>query len=183
LDRLGLSVKLDRKPLSETKFCNVYLDFETLQFIRDPIKVLCTFSWSLSDFKHTRDTELLKSLLRAKAISLACEAPNCPLLWVLAKRALELTEGVEVVYTRQDKNWLVDVDSFHGVSEPAISTRVLFAQLFNIDITTQLAVEREISGAVLGFLDGPAIRSILPAENVESFNRYVFFAKETVLHE
>jgi len=182
-DKLGLSIKLDRKPPSETKFCNTYLDFNSLQVVRDPIKVLCVFSWTLSDFKHTSRNKVLEGLLRAKAISLACETPSCPLLWALAQRALELTSESNAIFSRDDRNWLVDTSFFKGVSEPANTTRCLFDRLFGIDISTQVLVEKQILASGMGWIESPSLDSIVPSIFRRMFDDYVILSDKVIYTE
>jgi len=91
-NRLGFDVKIEEVDnISEASFCGI-ISAPDGTLLKDPRRVLQTFGWTHS-FIHAGD-EVMDELLRAKALSLCYEAPQCPILGVLARSALAFTEGV-----------------------------------------------------------------------------------------
>jgi len=118
--------------------------------IKDPIRFLSSFGWT-----HTcieAGDRVMSQLLRAKALSAQYELPNCPVLRVIADRALQLTTGVEPRFV---------LDGYHTAPvrpppefSPTPATRELFSELYGISPSLQLQLESRIRSSVeLRWLD------------------------------
>jgi len=146
---LGFTIKIEEHPdPKEMSFCGIIA--ADGQNIRDPSDVLQSFGWSHSCIYSGERVQL--QLLRAKALSLAYELPNCPILRAVADRALELTTGVEPRF---------ELDGYHAPPpkcdppkfEPTDETRFCFARKYAILPTEQLKLEQDIRTCVsLDFL-------------------------------
>jgi hypothetical protein len=159
---LGFEIKIKRHlNLLRTSFCGLVAS-DDLITMTDPRKVLVTFGWTHSLLmmggKKVRD-----GLLKAKALSLAYEHPQCPILATLATTVLDRLPRVDA---RFDTGWYEqhlnsEVVSFKEETErlllagPSDTARTDFAAHFGISVQQQLKVEEEISHWNGGMLDGP----------------------------
>lgn len=152
---LGFEVKFEEvDSIAEIGFCHLYFsEKEPDVAITDYRKVLLSFGWTHSKYKETSSKEVLKGLLRAKAMSLACEYPNCPVLGPLAKKALSLTETAKPLFDadaiakhqRLNYNPLdYEEDTLGSVSE---TSRQEVADLFGLSVAQQLEIEDHIDKA------------------------------------
>jgi len=110
--------------------------------------------------------KVLLGLLRAKALSLAYEHPRCPILHALAKRMLVHTNGVT---PRFDSGWYAS-QLTHEILQfseqtmemmalgPSQSTRIDFAEQYDVPVDVQLLIEEEIAAWKGGCLDGPWVQ-------------------------
>lgn len=139
--KLGFTIKIEEIPdPCRASFCGMIFG-EDGDIIKDPVRVMSQFAWT-SSMIHGQ-TPLMNSLLRAKALSLRYEVPNCPIVSCIALKALEDTKGsvprfVDDGYHRPHDEQNVPV--FH----PPLSTRELFSDVFGITIPVQLYVEKLI---------------------------------------
>lgn len=149
-------------PITKTDYANVGFEVEiheldhpchghfcgmlcTLQgeVIKDPRRVFRGFFFTHSCI-HA-GWRVTDQLLRARALSLAYELPQCPILGVLARKVLHLTEGIEARVDQ--KEWKKIPASFSGPTgpfAPSDEARLLFEQKFGIPIAAQLRAERAI---------------------------------------
>lgn len=161
---LGFDVKLISSPTPSLGcFCGmVYTDTEPFRLIKDPMKTLLNFGWTDQSVTTIKKKN---KLLVAKAYSLLCELPNCPIVPSLALRVLKNHKGKNVHarfhldgYHPIDLkgsvrgNYLdvcVDVDSFlrlHPV-DVDLRTRELFSDLFGFSPTMQVQIESRLLSA------------------------------------
>jgi len=138
-------------------FCGMTFT-ETGEIIKDPRKVFATFGWT-SSYIHAGNA-IMDELLRSKALSLAYELPQCPIVGVLSRVALELTDGI--IPGHHESKWGRDMHSVLHTPvadfAPSNQVRELFAELFDISVETQLAAEqciREHDMASLALLVPP----------------------------
>lgn len=112
--------------------------------IKDPRRVMCSFGWTSSNIHAGH--HIMDSLLRSKALSLAYELPQCPIVGVLARVALQLTEGVDLTHKVDlwGRDWEKITNTPVQDFAPSTQTRDLMARLFNIPILVQLEAERAI---------------------------------------
>lgn len=142
--KLGLKIKLaEIADPSHAGFCGVVA--AEGGNIRDPVHFLQSFGWTLSSIYAGEKT--LKSLLRAKALSVCYETPQCPIVGAVARRALELTRGVVPRFV---------ADGYHAIPhhelaipryEPDQETRALFARLYHVPEDVQVELERRVMTA------------------------------------
>lgn len=154
--RCGFSVEIHQvRDPSLAHFCGMTFTAPG-QIIKDPRRVFQSFGWT-SSFINA-GTLVMESLLRSKALSLAYEVPNCPILGVLARKALELTDGVNLSHV--EEKWGYDVRSLPTTVPPfcpTLATRELMSEVFGITTETQLLVEGHIRA---GRLD--LVSSLIP---------------------
>lgn len=157
--RLGFTVKMDvhKKP-HVASFCGQVYDPDTCELVVDPIYTCLTVGWTLADQRHGGPM-VLKSLLRAKGISLAYQAPRCPVVGALARMILRLTTGVEHKF-----------ETFHGVRDwwqtrllgdnvslsddiasrlsigPSIGAREVCERVYGVSVEDQVELERYFDG-------------------------------------
>lgn len=148
--RLGFNIKIQVHERPETaSFCGIIAT--NSGSIRDPSKVLQNFGWTHTQ-THAPDS-VLWELLRAKALSLAYESPNCPILRAVAERALTLTAGMKARFVDDGYHTVGICEEDIPASHITMDLRVLFARLFSISVTTQIEAEARISAATdLSFL-------------------------------
>lgn len=146
--RLGFTIKIvEVSHPARASFCGIVCA-ESGQILRDPRRFLASFGWTLSFLGAGEG--IMKSLLRAKALSACYETPHCPIVGVLARYALSHTRGVL-------PKW-VD-DGFHVCPHdewevpdfaPSSDTRLLFEEVFGVSVRDQLRVEALIRSGDLG---------------------------------
>lgn len=151
-ERLGLVIKLERhEELNKASFCGLIFDNVTYYNITCPRKVLASFGWTSATYAMS-NTSKLAMLLRAKAMSLACQYPGCPILWSLADYGLRMTQGVNIdrlrhfvqnskmdEYKRLQILQSLKIDP--RVIAPSESSRALMAEVFGVDVQQQLQIE------------------------------------------
>jgi hypothetical protein len=142
-DQLGLNVKLTKPPVEFSNFCGMCYCPETLACFREPIKVMVNLGWSESHMGA--GPEVRPGLLKSKCLSLAYEARQCPILYPLALRGLELTAGYEHV---QHDSWhLVPYDYLLEPYTPDERTRASFHQAYGITPAQQIKLERAVNAS------------------------------------
>jgi len=72
---------------------------ESGEIIKNPRRVLQTFGWTHSYLNA--GPKIMDSLLRSKALSLAYELPQCPIVGVLSRVTLELTRAVTLTHVEE----------------------------------------------------------------------------------
>lgn len=94
-EKLGFTIKIAKiSDISEASFCGMVFG-PSCEIIRDPRRFLQGFGWSQS-FLHA-GSSIMDELLRAKSLSTCYETPQCPIVGVLARKALELTRHVRQI--------------------------------------------------------------------------------------
>jgi hypothetical protein len=139
LTSLGFVVKLEQViDPCRASFCGLVFG-PSLQVIREPYRFLQKFGWTFS-YVHSNEKMMLR-LLRAKALSAVYETPHCPIVGVLAREALLFTRGYLPKWVEDGFHEFpsdeVEIPRF----EPTADTRLLFAELYGIDIDLQLCME------------------------------------------
>lgn len=92
-------------------FCGMCFDPRSKAIMKDPSKALIKFGVTHSALMYSKN-EGRRGLLRAKALSLLCETAGCPVLSVLAMKAIEYTNGYETVWDPRDFGgayWMTEV--------------------------------------------------------------------------
>lgn len=135
---LGFTIKIDEiSDPCRGSFCGMVFS-ESMEIIRNPRKVFQGFGWTQSFING--GTLLMRQLLRAKALSTVYETPQCPIVGVLAREALRQTRGVLPRFVNDGYHMAHDEEPLPEFS-PSHDTRVLFSELYGIDVSTQLACE------------------------------------------
>lgn len=150
--KLGFNIKIiEVDDVFKSSFCGLMMASDFTSFA-DPRKTILNFGWSHSPLSSGGKAIRL-SLLRAKAMSLLCEHPQCPILCKLAIRALKETEGYQA---RFDPGWysgemkrlasLSRLDECRIMAElgPSQVARREFDELYSIPVSQQLSIEFDI---------------------------------------
>jgi len=174
---LGFTIKIEHtRHLSEASFCGQVYDMTDLIVVTDPKEVLARLGWTNKRYVRANNSTRMQ-LLRARAYSLVYQYNGCPLLAVLGRRLLELTEGVTIgdkVYQNLDQ-WerakLVAATSVKlpAPIEPGNNTRQLVHRLYGLDIPEQLDLERRFSTIDLGMHPMPVD---CPEPWIDYYDRY-----------
>jgi len=149
---LGFDIKiLVHSTLYATSFCGM-LQSEDGILLRDIGRVMPKFGWSFSP-RRLGGHVVKMGLLRARALSLAYESPQCPILCALSKRALDLTSGSKPIFEsdmhhQELQNWvsLFGQEMMEKLSAgPTLQARVDFFTHFGISVSAQIEAERLIT--------------------------------------
>jgi len=186
IEELGFVIKYaEVDSIEKASFCGILQSRDGITLL-DPFKKLIGFGWSHSRLIRGRSTTLL-GLLRAKAMSLAYEAPRCPIIFALAKRCLTFTAGV---LPRFEPNYwnsrLIDEinNSVESVTRdlirgPSHIAREDFAEMFGVSIEVQRGVESEIEAWQGGELAGPWVSVMMAGTHHTSADYYQRYCKST----
>lgn len=139
---LGFTIKLEKHDSVNTaNFCGIIS--ADGQNVKDPRKVLQNFGWTASCLEA--GDNVMNQLLRAKALSLAYEMPQCPVVRAIADRALFLTRGVLPRFEDDGYHTTCPTDENSiPVFRPSSNLRQLFSQQFGLAVDTQLVLEERI---------------------------------------
>lgn len=154
-EELGFTIKIEEvDDPCHASFCGMIFA-DSGEIIREPRRFMMGFGWTQSFI--SAGPRLMDELLRAKALSTVYETPQCPIVGVFARYALQQTKGVTPRF--------VD-DGYHRVPRderhlpdfcPSADTRLLFEREFGVSIATQLLVEECVSRG-----DFEAVASLIP---------------------
>jgi len=158
LGLIGVAADMERySELGKAGYCSMYWN-QNKELICDPIKVLATFPYSNSQLASNYDN--YRGLLGAKAMSLAFRAPGCPIVSAVARRYISY-EGIMETRNEYERRWYnqfthVERTSRHRkgmkvqfsrwdlLKEPSVEQRLLFWEVFGIDVPDQREAERRI---------------------------------------
>jgi len=174
--RLGLTIKLVEHDKMETaSFCGIIFDQEELINVTDPRDVLATFGWGTA--QYTKCTPIKKKmLLRCKALSLAHQYPGCPIIQSLANYGLRVTREVRkeciTKYAKEGKMNMWEREQLLSALGdekkirsriPGIKTRGIVDDLYDIDISTQISIEKYLDEKEdFGPITHPSFDFIMP---------------------
>jgi len=136
-------------PVPEASFCGLVFDDHDLVSVPDIRGTLAKFGWTGRKYLRA-SSPLLKGLLRSKALSMACEYKDVPILGPLAHQLLKLTSRVHVRQSIIDQmnqyerdRYLNSTKSVRWKEKPDIGfrTRLLVARLQNIPVGLQISIE------------------------------------------
>lgn len=159
---VGMDVKLEMHgSVEECEFCGIYQAPDGEHCLVDPVDVLVKFGWSRSTLMRGKDS-VLKCLLRAKAFSLAYEAPSCPITRALADYALRVTSGATMIFDKHDEWWNQQVLAGATAAIPpcqiSIADRHAVEKRFGVSVADQVSIEQWLNAqTTLHVLDHPAI--------------------------
>lgn len=141
--KLGFEVEIKRvSDPCKAHFCGMTVTDQG-EVIKDPRRVFQTFGWTHSYLGAGH--RVMDGLLRSKALSLAYELPQAPILGELARVALELSHGCDAYYdTGVYRPPPVGFVGPTGAFSPSHQARAMVAELFDISIPVQLAAEAAI---------------------------------------
>lgn len=155
-EELGFTIKIEKfSDPCDASFCG--LIFSSVgETIRNPFKFFQTAGWTLSFINA--GTQIMMELLRAKALSVLAETPQCPIVGAWAHGALTYTTGYSPRFV---------LDEYHNAIPsvnvvdfaPSSEVRDLFARHFGVAVSVQLAIEK----LLLNVTDLSPISQLLPA--------------------
>lgn len=179
-DYLRLGFRVEIKEVSDPSrahFCGMTMTSDNT-IIKDPRRIFQTFGWTGS-FIHAGDT-IMDGLLRSKALSLAYELPQCPVVGALARVSLELTEGVQAC-AESTRAYRPIPDEFRiDAFSPTMEARKLVEECFGISVETQILAEKAIASHDMLSLSMliPAVRGSKPTE-ADVFNYTMVYTEVT----
>jgi len=141
----GTNVKLSLcENLDTAGFCSMV--FARTGMARVPLRdfreKLVKFGWTLSDFRFSSE-RVKSSLLRAAGLALAYENNACPVLWKVAECVLRDTVGVVPRFVEDGYHQAPDIRNLQ-LQEPTADVRAVYAELYDISVGEQIALEHEI---------------------------------------
>lgn len=152
--RYGWLVKIEfRGPANEAAFCGLIFDPMVFVSVPDIRKTLAKFGWTNRRYAKSSPKVLL-ALLRSKALSMACEYSDVPILGALAHRMLWLTRHVHIrksiintmeMYERAKFEVYIKEKPWEKPPDVSIHTRHLVAKTQNIPYGLQLKIEKQLS--------------------------------------
>lgn len=142
--KLGFTIKLAEYAMPTMgSFCG--LSSDGVDNTRDPRRIFRSFGWTTSGI-NSRPRRLWQ-LLKAKALSLLYELPQCPISGVLARCALaKMPQGIDPIYEPDFyRACLPPADFVVPPFSPSMSLRLYYADAYNITIGEQLDAEKLIA--------------------------------------
>jgi len=188
--KYGFSIKLDTyTKISDASFCGNLFDEDSLQIVTDPLDVICSIGWTTHRYRHS-NLNTHKTLLRAKALSMAHQYPGCPIVGKLAQYCLRVTRGrtnrdmIHSIernrsYNMWERDSIKEAINFRTTDEdlyvdPTIGTRLLCEKLYGITVQTQLLVEKYLDSLVtMQHLDFPLLLDLMPLSWKTYFEEFV----------
>jgi hypothetical protein len=156
--KLGFLIKLEHieDPMLAS-FCGCICPGGVI--VKSPTRILAKFGWTKNVGVGRR---VSNQLLRAKAMSLAYEAPHCPILRAVADRAMYLTRNYKARWDDFDnyhRELLPRSESSIPVANIPMEARIYYQDQFGISILNQLVIEKRIRNS----MDLDWLQEYLPA--------------------
>lgn len=181
--KLGFFLKLEVSAnLGEAGFCQTYFLDDEPEVMIDPLKTLGKFGWTLSTAKHG-GPKVMKELLRAKAYSLLCSAPCCPVLGVLALRVLELTRGSKSRFSNDwfewcsRQTWNIQACMARARRGPSLAQRMMVADKWGMSLAVQFEVEDWITSHGIEAINVTSLKQAFEARFpawIENFSLHAY---------
>ncbi len=148
---LGFTIKIGiTSKFNEASFCGQVYDIDDGIVVTDVVDSLMRLGWTNKRYVNANEKTKMQ-LLRARGFSYAYQYNGCPVLSVLGRKIIELTEGVEIEdriidnYDLYHKKILqTALVSLPDEKTPGLSTRYLVADKFGLPIVDQLKMEAKI---------------------------------------
>lgn len=181
--QMGLNVKMQQvEDLSEASFCGIVFDPIEKINICDPRKSLCTTTWVSQKYAFANKNKIFQ-LIRCKALSLCFEYAGCPILSTYGLKIFNLLGDYEVL---ENPNHLTgyELEMYKLVYERYISedlpnvdigprTRMLMEKMYNIPVSTQLLIEKDIDKMTLEDWDVSSATTIMSELWINNYDKYV----------
>jgi len=181
--RLGFIVKLE-KPISfaRASFCGNVFDEEDLVVVTNPLKVLATAGWTQARYAEAKPSRKM-CLLRSKALSMAYQYPQCPIIWKFAQYLLRETKSFEgawdILREKSVSQWEKErlsemLKAPPCFKEPGQRTRQLVADMYGISPQDQIKIEQYFDDLVgLAPIDPPVPFELKKPVWTDYWDRYV----------
>lgn len=140
---IGFEVEIHRvNDPCHAHFCGMTVT-NSGEVIKDPRRIFQTFGWTHSYLGAGH--AIMDGLLKSKALSLAYELPQAPVIGQLARTALSLSQNCSAYYeTGVYRPTPADFVGPTGAFNPSREARQMVASMFGISIDVQLAAEDAI---------------------------------------
>lgn len=140
---IGFDVEMEfMTELHESAFCQVVYEPKTFEPCISPYKAILQSCWTDSRWLNTRKSSVLLSLLKAKVMSLRCQAWSTPVIWAFGSR-------VEALLGNIQPKWALDEYHInvirrcgpHRWTVPSVEMRELTQRVWGIPVIDQLKLE------------------------------------------
>lgn len=178
LTDLGFKIKMNMfNDLGSAGFCKQYFDPTECRAVVDVRALLAKFGWTHAVLRNG-GTDVMVQLLRAKAASLRCEVPACPIAVALVRmvdRCVGRAGPMLFDGPHGDKTYM-DFERLQGgeveLAEPSVASRVLVEHLFHVTVEQQKVIEAYLDGIhQLQPLAGP-VTQVMKRCWFEYYNKY-----------
>lgn len=187
---LGFDIKLEEfDSIEKAGFCGQLFDMSDYNILTDPYKVFSMFGWTTAKYRNS-NRKKMRTLIRAKSLSLAYQYPGCPLLGALAQYGMRITRGYDIrsyigsrdidQYTRDKLKEALQYSKENDLyKEPSLGARLMFEELYHIPVSTQLIIESYLNDKKdEGPLDLPLISCFVPPSWSDYYRDYVVTAED-----
>lgn len=141
-ESLGFTIKIEEvDDPCQASFCGMIFS-DSGEIIREPRRFFMGFGWTQS-FIGAGD-RIMDELLRAKALSVVYETPQCPIIGAMARRALIKTQGVAPRFVNDGYHVPHDVKNIPAFA-PSSDTRLLFETMYGVSVSVQLQAEAAVA--------------------------------------
>lgn len=178
LAELGFKIKMNIfKDLGAAGFCKQFFDPSDFHAVVDVRSLLAKFGWTHAVLRNGGPV-VMEQLLRAKAASLRCEVPSCPIAVALVRmvdRCIGL-KGPVLGEGPGGVNTYMEDERMQGgpaeLTDPTPASRALVAKLFGVTVAQQIAIEKYLDGITqLQPLGGPVLE-IMKREWFDYYSKY-----------
>lgn len=151
---LGFNIKLEvHSDITKASFCGLVFNVENGVNCVDPSDLVTSLGWVSCRYARARDGKV-KGLLRAKALSMAHQYPNAPVVCRLAAYALRVTRSIDCRWVKDAKHvsqWERDQLLEAAACPPCVTvadeaSRVLVEEMWGWSVEYQKIVERYLDG-------------------------------------
>lgn len=156
-EKLGFTIKIGHTTkLSEASFCGQVYDMSELKVVTNPLEVIARLGWTNKKYVECSEKTAME-LLRSRGYSLVYQYGSCPLLGVLGRRILDLTDGISIsekVLNNMDQWEREKMRAAMAAKLPEMdvgpNTYALVEKLYGIPVARQLELEADFAEIELG---------------------------------
>lgn len=145
-EKLGMRLKLETfDSLSTAGFCSMIFSERSKRVLVDPMKKIVNLGWTFSPLRFSPKKRV--ELLRAKALSMLCAHPACPIVESCARWVLRIVGKGSLSFSGigGTKDWFEEQIDYTNYSEDRLAVsfedRLLVAEKYGVPVSHQLAVE------------------------------------------
>jgi len=184
--KMGLNVKMQFVDnISEASFCGLVYDSLDLINIREPLECLCTTPWVTKKYASCTKS-VYYSLIKSKALSLMYEYPGCPIVYNYGRKIFDLLSEFKIksaqttpyqkaLFLKAFQAYKCDNIPF---KETGQSTRLLMEKVFNIPVSLQFRIEKEIEYMTIDNFNIPSALEAMPGIWIDNYNSYVLRSQD-----
>lgn len=152
IEELGLLLKPElHEKFTDAKFCGIICDEENHRVVTDPRRFLQKFCLCPANYVDSKETKLM-SLLRAKALSYACNFNDCPIIGEVCHKVLDITRSYDIQPVLSEMDGLkrsyiqTSLTEKIWLKKPVISSssRLVVEKRFGISVSMQMDIEARV---------------------------------------